>query len=345
VHQYGLEKQWMERIVDELGIPASDIGIIGGGKFRIRPVTIGIQKSIFNIMEKGGEEADELRRTFGLVIGDEIQLFAARTFIGCIDPFPAKYRLGISADETRADRKEFLIYDLFGKVAADIPKERVLEQGAIVDVEIRVYPTDFKCPEYSESYRPDFNLLLERMKYDVARNEVVMNAIAEARKLGTVMVFSHRIDHCHLIDSMCAEARIKSGLMIGSKEWASAFDATKLGLKQGTLDVAIGTIKAIGQGLDIPSVNSGVVTTPLAGGKGKQQFGQVRGRICRASHGKSVGFIHYIWDRHIVGIAALRNLIRWNTKVVVLNDGVWVDAKRYVQLLRKSLTDFSKGGM
>ncbi len=77
----------------------------------VQPITIAIQKTL----AAHGVD-DELRSFFGAVICDEVQLFGAKTFYEVIDPWPAKYRIGVSADERRKDRKEFLIHHQFGEV-------------------------------------------------------------------------------------------------------------------------------------------------------------------------------------------------------------------------------------
>ena len=146
----------------------SSIGIIQGKRRSMKPLTIAMQKTL----AQNPLTAEEMNY-FGVVICDEVQLFAAKTFIKAVDPFPAKYRVGISADHRRKDKKEFLIHDLFGGVAAEISRNELISLGVIVDTEIRVVPTDFQAPWYG---RPD--------DVDELREDVFPNAKKEIDSIG-----------------------------------------------------------------------------------------------------------------------------------------------------------------
>ena len=62
---------------------------------------------------------------------------------GTIDRFTARYRVGVSADERRKDGKEFLIRDLFGGVAVEVPKGEMVDKGIrfIREPKVAVYGT------------------------------------------------------------------------------------------------------------------------------------------------------------------------------------------------------------
>ena len=123
---------------------------------------------------------------FGTVICDEVQRFAAKTLFAAVELWPARYRVGISADESRKDKKEFLTYDLFGDVAADIKRDDLIISGNVLDVEVRIVETDFRFPRYAET--KDFNELLEGMRTDEPRNQIILDlARAEAEPRTTML--------------------------------------------------------------------------------------------------------------------------------------------------------------
>jgi len=70
----GLFDQWRERLVKELGIDAGDVGVISGGKWRLKPVTVAMQQSL-----AARELQPELLEYFGLVGCDEVQRAASDT--------------------------------------------------------------------------------------------------------------------------------------------------------------------------------------------------------------------------------------------------------------------------
>ncbi len=329
VHSANLFEQWRARARKELGMRAEDIGIIRGGKRTLRPLTIAMQQTLAQ-----GVDA-KTRRAFGAVIFDEVQRAAATTIFDAIDPWPAKYRFGISADETRKDKKEFLIYDLFGAVAYEQTRDEIENLGHVLDVEVFVVPTDFAAPWY-RGPDGDFDELLQTMTGDAARNALVMRHVSGVLGEGDeILVLTHRREHAAHLDRAISAAGYRSGLLLGGVEYAKEFARTRDALDAGEYRAGVGTLQAVGQALDIPRLATGFVVTPLAGNK--QNFGQARGRICRKSAGKTTARLFYFWDRAVYGLGHLRNLIKWNNTVRVFRaDGSWEDAKEFVRRERKS---------
>jgi hypothetical protein len=113
-----LASQWL-RDAGAFGMREEWLGFLGDGSRRIRPITVALPQSlrhwIHDLRNPGsGEFGIE---QFGTFIVDEVQGAAAATFADVIGRVPAKFRLGVSADERRKDRKEFLIYEAFGDPA------------------------------------------------------------------------------------------------------------------------------------------------------------------------------------------------------------------------------------
>lgn len=320
----GLFDQWEERLQRELGLAPDEIGRVRGSERVIRPITIAMQQTLWKRLD------DRFAALWGMVIVDEVQRAAARTFLDVIDRFPAKYRIGISADETRADRKEFLVYDLFGEVAHEVSQDDLIDEGAVLDVECRVLPTDFRADWYvaqrDSGQVPDFHRLLEEMGRDEERLALVLGVVLQEYAAGEqVLVMSHRVEHCQRLDAALTARGVACDLMLGGEEWRTRFEDTKAGLVSGRLRAACGTIQAIGTGIDLPAVGRGVLCTPL--GSNRQLFAQVRGRLCRT--GKSDAVLYVLWDKHVHGDSTVKNLVKWNRTVRVREaDGSWSDGRR-----------------
>lgn len=347
VSDNGLRKQWIKRLMKELGLKRSDIGQIGDGKFQLKPITIGMQQTLFKCTPAKWLRINEF---FGCVIADEVQRFAAKTFLSVINKFTAKYRIGISADETRKDEKEFLIYDMFGKCLIDIPLQTLIDRGLVHDVRIRVHPTDFEAEWYVKARNskkpkspfgkqdnPDFNRLLEEMGDDDARNAIAIDiAAAECGRGNQTVLFSHRREHCMRLNSEMVKQGFASGLMLGGPKDAAEFDLTTERLKKREIVSGAGTVQAVGTGLDIPTVNRGVSVTPMF--NNRQGFGQLRGRMCRIAEGKTDAIVYVLWDRHVYGVSAIKNLAKWNNVVEVWDDDHYVPAKDYLKKLKDEKT-------
>lgn len=332
VHSAALLEQWRERAISELGLRPKQVGIVQGRKFDLRPLTLTIQKTMAGV----AAGSKEVRDYFGCVIADEVHLFAASTFFACVDPFPARYRIGASADHRRKDRREFLIHDLFGDVAADVSRKELIESGHVLDVEIRVLPTEFAAPWYGvpedkEDERVlDFVRLVQDMSNDPERNWAAIRRVREEIANGEqVLVMAHEREHCMRLGQLLVSVGVKTGYLLGGPESAKEFASTVKGLKDGTVQVGVGTYKAIGTGIDIPRIGVAIAVTPIAGNQ--QFFGQVRGRVCRTSEGKTKARLYVLWDRFVYP-RHLKNLLAWNAEVVVRDtSGGWVPARHYLR--------------
>jgi superfamily II DNA or RNA helicase len=323
-----LLEQWVEKAARHLGMESPLVGVIRGGrKHRIGTcLTLALQQTLY----AKGFPLEKFAQQFGAVGIDEVQTAAARTVQNTIDPFPARFRIGFSADESRKDRKEFLIYDLFGEVIYDVTRAEMERDRYTCPVVVRLVPTAFKADWYRDapSEERDYGRLLEEMIADEDRGrllrQVVLDLAADAQV--PAFVFCHRREHASRVSTELLADGIASGLMMGGDSSATAFDEARALLESGRIKVAVGTFNAIGTGIDIPNVRAGVVGTPL--GANRQFFNQVRGRICRPAKGKVVGYLYYLWDREVFPFAP-RNLIDWNDGRVEVFDhdsSKWVEA-------------------
>lgn len=325
----GLLEQWTSRVTRELRIPPSEVGLIGAGKERIRPVTIAMQQTIASRGIK-----PEWARYFGCVAIDEVQRAPAKTCFRAIDGWPARYRVGVSADETRKDRMEFLTRDLFGVVAHEVSRDELIAQGIIVDVQVRIVPTDFRAPWWIRAPRDanafgaaeqerdsDFNRLLAEMIASADREAIVDRCVASEVAAGSqVLVLSHRVEHCATMEARFAARGFKTGLLLGGEQNKREFARSVEGLKSGAVRVGVGTYQAVGTGTDLPGVEAAVCTTPNAGNR--QFFGQVWGRVCRAPKGKTDARLYYLFDRHVMPDHR-HNLVKWNNRVVEWDGRSW----------------------
>ncbi len=320
--------QWMDEAVKKFNLHPNEIGVITGSKRKLRigaRLTLALQQSL----SSASFPADEVNQMIGCFMVDEVQQVAARTFLLPVDSSPARYRIGLSADETRKDRKEFLIYDQFGEVLYEIPRDVLEEEGFVVPVIVRLVPTEFRADWYrdAEVSEKDFGRLLEEMVADEAREHILVKLVRTLveDKHSPLFVFSQRKEHAgQLADTKLFNAGVRCGLMIGGNDNATRFKEDKSSLLDGSLPVAAGTFHALGVGLNIPRVRAGVMALPM--GSNKQFFNQVRGRVCRSAPGKEDAFLYILWDRHV--FPHLPKVVRkWNRgrTQVLSEDGLWTD--------------------
>lgn len=317
-----LFEQWKRRLVGDLGLREDDVGVIQGARGKIRPITIAMVQTF-------AKHAHKYRGVFGLLIFDEVQRAAAATFYPAVDACDAKYRVGVSADERRKDGKDFLIYDVFGKVAADVPRKALIEQGVVLDTEIRMVPTKFEAEWYADlspDQRQDpihFDRLLRCMTQDRERNLLIARLAVEQTRAGHLaLVFSHRVEHCLSLRADIVADEPRCGVVVGDPEMRRESEETVAGLGSGAIVAAVGTYQSIGTGIDLPAVDRGIATTPIH--TNRPFVGQVRGRLCRVDRRpnatKKDSILYVLWDRAIHGLVPLRNYLRFNSGNVTVYD-------------------------
>jgi superfamily II DNA or RNA helicase len=346
VHSTKLLEQWVRRAIIELGMKPKDVGTIGGGKpTRVRALTIGVQKSVALLAARDPEFVTR----WGMVVADEVHLFAASTFFASIDPFHARYRIGVSDDEKRKDKKEFLVHDLFGERACEVTDAELVDTGRVMAVEVMVVPTEFEADWYGvpdaddadDEKRPDYPELLNAMANDPDRNAIVDGIFAsELAEEHQIIVFGSEREHCRSLGTMAAR-RARSGYLIGGPDYSKEFDRTAVGLCDGSIRVGVGTYKACGTGIDLPGVGVGIAATPCLGNK--SMFRQAKGRVCRKPEGKTVARLYVLWDRRVFGLRHLANAASWNPTTYVWDAGEWKPAKAYLKQARAIIREKDGG--
>lgn len=101
----GIREQWEREIVKHFGFKP---GIIGSGKFDIDPPIV-----VSNIQTLN-KRANELGRTFGMVIVDEMHHCPASTFSNFLSFSAAKIKIGLSGTLKRKDGLQVMFKDMFG---------------------------------------------------------------------------------------------------------------------------------------------------------------------------------------------------------------------------------------
>lgn len=331
VNDGNLASQWIREGSKCLDIPIDEIGVIGMGKgYRPGPrLTVALCQSLYR---KGNKLSEVLEaHPFGIVIIDEAQSIAARTFQEAVGRIPAKYRYGFSADETRRDNKQFLIYDEIGEVLYEVPKKKLETQGVILDVKIRVVPTNFRADWYAHGdvADRDFTALVAEMVEDEERNDLILQVARMVKQYDEApcILFTHRREHAETLGHrMYVEEDMKAGTMLGgSGADRERFERMIGRLTKQDIDFVATTFEAFGVGHDVPAIRSGMITTPISA-KNPQFFGQVRGRVCRPSPGtgKTAAVVYYMLDEHVfpghIGV-----LKKWcNGNLEVFRRGRWV---------------------
>lgn len=306
VHSAALMSQWKARIAEWLGVIPGNIG--GGKKLNIRPITVGMQQTIWK------RTNPHWIRNFGVIAGDEIHHWAARTFQVTASMFPAAYRIGASADERRKDGLEFLIYETFGPCVHTITEDELQKKGRLLPIRMEVIPTDYIDDNYLESIEaeetPDWVNMVTRLSADEDRNALILHHVKRVlqKRQTRILMLNDRVGICKMWYEHLNRHGISAGLMIGGQKNRRHLEETKDGLIDGSVRVGIGTTVA-DEGLDMPPLSHVFITCPVH--TNAKRLVQMVGRAARTftekadysyrTYKKREGVAVYFWDKEMFG--------------------------------------------
>lgn len=359
VPSQALAEQWVRTALAEVeGLRPEHVGVIGGGKNEVRPLTVAVCDSL---AVDDCRRARELSRSFGVLLFDEVYGAAARTRFAVVDASCARYRFAAGDDERRKDEGEFFTYAAFGRVLHSVTRRAAEASGAIVPVRVRLVETGCAPPPWWEELdayargmrRTD---LIRHLEADPGRSALLSALVVRAAREGQVLCFAHHVDH---VRRMHADALAMSAAELhrGGRETAIPYDAGDLAgrtgfflggaqmakerretcarLRSGECRATFATYKALGKGVDLPGATRAVLASPIH--NDREGVNQVLGRLCRSADGKQAPEAVVLFDERVFGPSFVRAFTRGGREVVVERRGEGpggrevVTAREYLQ--------------
>jgi superfamily II DNA or RNA helicase len=286
VHTKDILQQWVDYAHE--AIPTMPVGVVGAGKHDVKQLTIATVQSVVDMV---GNKA--FWRKFGALVVDECHHAPAETWEIILNESPARYRVGLTATESRADGREALMRLLIGPVIHRLPYES--------QVPLRVVPvrSDFYYP-YRGSF--DWSRLLDHLVNDEDRNALIARVVMnQLRKGQSTLVLSRRIKHLENIrDHLELAAEFDSGWMqqvkiLTGRISKSRRDKTIEEFRAGGVKVILATQLA-DEALDVPRLSRVVLTFP---GKHDGRIIQQVGRALREHEDKTDAAIIDIQDMRV----------------------------------------------
>jgi len=268
VHNKELLHQWINAFKQFTNI--KDIGVIGDGKYNIKPITVGIVNSIT-------KKVDELNKEFGLIIYDECHRVVSPIWMNIVNNMCCKYQLGLSATPYRSDKLSEVIFQLIGPLQHEVNKSEL--HKAVLEPEI------IRCTtQFDYRFNNDYSKMISALTDNEPRNTRIINTIIRDHKTykEPIMVVSDRVSHCETLQKMLnLNSRIRT-IILSSKVPKKERAQVVQDLKNKKYDVLISTTSLLGEGFDAPILNALFLTTPI---KFSGRLIQVVGRILRPSKG------------------------------------------------------------
>lgn len=279
-HRKQIMDQWIERIQTFLGIPKTHIGRIDGVKKMIgEKVTVAMMQSLVR-----KEDLTDLHDRFGLVLVDECHHIPAKTFREIVSHINARYCYGLTATPERKHKDEKLIYLFIGDIIAEFGESFVqptLQSSerqilpAQTNRNVVVHTTDLEVPF---SFTTDnYQLLARIVSFDQARNRLVLEDVKRSVTAGKkTLVLSERKEHLEVLN-MYLKGHCETILVTGDDSTASR-KSKFAQIASGHYRVILATGQLLGEGMDVPDIETVILAFPLAfEGKLAQYIGRIRG--------------------------------------------------------------------
>lgn len=287
-HSTTVQKQWIhEEIVQNIGVPLSEIG--GAGGYFKKPVVKNINVALYHSMSKKHINA-LFKKKIGFVAIDEVQKAAITQMQDAINPFRAKYRFGMSASIDRKDGTRFMVEGLVGPVVVEAAPE---ESDSKVRAKIFKTMTGWGPLEATDHV----GIISEAARDPERNRRICRSAIREVKQGKIVLIFVERKEQAAVLAKLLSKFR--THLLIGlvspkeiyeldisdrAKDYLlnndpnKALEDVKALAMNRDLDIVIATQKAE-VGMSIETFNHEIITTPM--GKDIERFHQAKGRVER----------------------------------------------------------------
>jgi superfamily II DNA or RNA helicase len=301
VHRQQLLDQWVERLSAFLGLPATAIGRIGGG--RNRPNGLLDVALMQSLIRKG--VVDDRVGEYGQLIVDECHHLSAHSFEQVARRAKARFVAGLSATVARKDGHHPIIFMQCGPI-----RHRVSAKGQAAlrpfEHTVIVCPTAFQSPNSAGSdARMEFHALYQELVESDARNRRICDDVVQAiRDSRSPLVLTERNEHLDRLASVLGPSVphlvvLRGGM--GKKQRKTAADRlAAIPRDEGRVILATG--RYVGEGFDDPRLDTLFVTLPVSW---RGTIAQYVGRLHRLYDGKREVRVHDYADINVPMLARM----------------------------------------
>jgi superfamily II DNA or RNA helicase len=295
VHRALLLDQWRESAIRFLGLKKKEIGVWKGAKPR---VTRRLDVAMLPSLSRAQDYASALSG-YGLVVVDECHHVPAASFELLLKACPARRIVGLTATPQRKDRLEKLLYLQCGPVRHTLVATGSNESNNRVVVVRRssiAFPSGL-------SPQPAIHEVWDALVADEGRLQLIVADIcASVREGRAPLVLADRKSYldkieaalaAHPVARSVARYRLESG--VGKKARTAIRQQIDDHYQKSTPFVLLATASLIGEGFDLPQLDTLILAMPLSF---KGRLIQYAGRLHRDHAGKSSARIYDYVDEN-----------------------------------------------
>ncbi len=364
VHTKELALQWKERLDQFLDIkyevPQPEqkgrgrrkviplIGQIGGGKNQVTgKIDVALMQSMFD-KEKNVKDIID---NYGMVIVDECHHVTSSTFSKILSGTKARYIYGLSATPIRKDGHHPIIFMFCGPIRYKVDAKAEAAKRSFGHYVIPKF-TSCRQPIFVNGDDWHISDVYSHICEDKARNRQIVHDVVSAVERGrSPIILTERTSHIDELVNLMKDTHLKVIELSGN---LSAKDRKKAladihELKDDESVVLIATGKLVGEGFDLPRLDTLFMAMPVAW-KGK--VAQYAGRLHREYKGKEEVLIYDYVDIHISlldkmyqkRLTAYRSVgykVANSMSELAISEGIYGD-QDYLELFRNDLLSAKK---
>ena len=297
VHTKLLFYQWIEEL--QKLVPNQEIGMIGDGKFSVKPITVAIYLSANN-------NIDKIRDEFSLLIVDEAHRCPAETFAFTINNIAATYKIAVTATPSRKDGHHVVFSDYFTDKKVVAKDTRVLPTPSFKIIQTE---TPFVVFSVKKDWAEQLTKLGDNKKYIEL---IANNANALISQGRCLLIQGERV-------AMLRELSLKipgSRVLVGETPQATREEILE---NAGKTVTAILTTKIFDEGISCHRLDTNFLTCPS---NNPEKLAQRIGRIVRLHPDKQYPLIVDFWLKGHIVYSQQTKRLHWYTAKGYKNESI-----------------------
>ena len=294
VHTKDLADQWKVRLEEFLEFhegpyslqgkkrKRAHVGQLGGGRSELTgKVDIALMQSLF----EGDHSVKDVIHQYGMIIVDECHHVSAKNFMRVLESADARFVYGLTATPVRKDGHHPVIFMHCGPIRYQVsPKKEALVRG--FDHYIIPRFSSLRLSPSENTGNVHISEIYKHLYESVLRNQLIVEDVEKVLKEGrTPLVLTERLEHVERLELLLKEKNIDVRVLTGQMKSKERRESIKL-LEENAKEepfVLLATGKLIGEGFDLPKLDTLMLAMPVAW---KGTITQYVGRLHRPWSGK-----------------------------------------------------------
>lgn len=233
-------------------------------------------------------------RNYGMVIVDECHHVAADSFTKVLQTVRPKYLYGLSATVKRDDGLEKIVYAHCGPVVFEYKASQLAKQRGIAQSIVPRFTSSTISVQTGRMFNHT-EAIKELSADDVRNSLIVQDALQLINKNRKVLILTTLIEHASVLQKLFENNNTCAVMINGSMSKTKLTDANQK-IESGHCSAIISTGKYLGEGTDIPYLDSLMIASPVSW---EGVVSQYAGRIARQYEGKTKTLIYDYVDVNI----------------------------------------------